>query len=91
MFLVGLEKKLLLDLDLDLALAQEEELWALKSRINWVVFGDGNTSFYNLSAIVRRKISRISAIKNNVGNWLFEERDIMDHINKSFRELYSTS
>ena len=31
-FLVELEKKLLLDLDL--ALAQEEELWALKSRVN---------------------------------------------------------
>lgn len=37
-FLVELEKKLLLDLDL--ALAQEEELWALKSRVNWMVFGD---------------------------------------------------
>nr|XP_023874857.1 uncharacterized protein LOC111987377 [Quercus suber] len=48
-FLVELEKKLLLDLDL--ALAQEEKLWALKSRVNWMVLGDRNTSFYHLSAI----------------------------------------
>ncbi|KAK9985511.1 hypothetical protein SO802_030462 [Lithocarpus litseifolius] len=59
-----LEKKLLLDLDL--ALAQEEELWALKSRVNWMVFGDRNTSFYHLLAIMRRKRNCISAIKNNV-------------------------
>ena len=26
-----------------------------------------------------------------MGNWLCDERDIMDHINKSFMELYSTS
>ena len=78
-------------LDLDLALAQEEELWALKSRVNWMVFGDRNTSFYHLLAIVRRKRNRISAIKISVGDWLFEESDIMDHINKSFKDLYSTS
>ncbi|XP_075670193.1 uncharacterized protein LOC142639955 [Castanea sativa] len=56
-----------------------------------MVFGDRNTSFYHLSAIVRSKMNRISAIKNSVGDWLFEESDIMDHINKSFKELYSTS
>ena len=78
-------------MDLDLALSQEEELWALKTRINWMVFRDCNTSFYHLSTLVGRKRNRILAMKNNMGEWMFEEREVMEHINKSFMELYSTS
>ena len=78
-------------MDLDLALSQEKELWALKTRINWMVFRDRNTSFYHLSTLVGRKRNRILAMKNSVGEWMFEEREVMEHINKSFMELYSTS
>ena len=35
-------------------LLQEEEYWALKSRINAAVFGDRNTSYFHMSTIVRR-------------------------------------
>jgi len=34
-FLLNLEKELLKELDL--VLNQEEELWALKSRVNWMI------------------------------------------------------
>ena len=78
-------------MDLDLVLSQEEELWALKTRIKWMVFRDRNTSFYHLSTLVGRKRNCISTMKNNVGKWMFEERKVMEHINKSFMELYSTS
>lgn len=90
-FLIDLEKKL--QMELDLVLTQEEELWALKYRINWMIFGDQNTSFYHLSTIVRRRRRRnkILAIKNSVGNWLTNEREVMKYITKSFIELYTTS
>ena len=78
-------------MELDLVLTQEEELWALKSRINWMIFGDRNTSFYHLSTIVRRKRNKILAIKNSVGDWLTDEMEVMDYIRKSFIELYTTS
>lgn len=48
-------------------------------------------SFYHLSTLVGRKRNCISIIKNNVREWTFEEREVMEHINKSFMELYSTS
>ena len=51
--LIDLEKQLLRDLDT--ILNQELELWALKSRVNWLVQGDRNTSFYHISTLVRRK------------------------------------
>ena len=59
--LLDLEKKLLLELDN--VLSQEGELWALKSRVNWSIQGDRNTSFFHMSTLVRRKRNKITAIK----------------------------
>ncbi|XP_050242062.1 uncharacterized protein LOC126691020 [Quercus robur] len=64
-FLLNLEKDLLKELDL--VLNQEEELWALKSRVNWMIQGDRNTAFYHVSTLVRRKRNQILAIKNPWG------------------------
>lgn len=52
-FLVNLENELLKELDQ--VLNQEGELWALKSRVNWMIQGDRNTNFYHVSTLVRRK------------------------------------
>ena len=59
--LLDLEKNLLLELDN--VLSQEGELWALKSRVNWSIQGDRNTSFFHMSTLVRRKRNKITAIK----------------------------
>ena len=52
-FLLNLESEL--QKELEVVLNQEEELWALKSRVNWMIQGDRNTSFYHVSTMVRRK------------------------------------
>ena len=57
-------------------LNQEEEIWALKSRVNWLVQGDRNTVFYHVSTLVRRKRNQILAIKDSVCEWIFEESAI---------------
>ena len=41
--LVALENQLIKKLDV--VLEQERDLWALKSRISWMILGDRNTSF----------------------------------------------
>jgi len=64
-FLLKLEEDLLRDLDL--VLNQEEELWALKSRVNWMVQGDRNVAFYHVSTLVRRKRNQIMVIKKCSG------------------------
>ena len=87
--LIDLEKQLLRDLDT--ILNQELELWALKSRVNWLVQRDRNTSFYHISTLVRRKRNQIDAIKNSVGEWIFEERGIMEVIRKGYEELFTSS
>lgn len=62
----------------------------MKSRINWLVQGDRNTTFYHISALVQRKRNRILAIQNNVGEWIIEERDVMNFIKRRFEDLFIT-
>ena len=64
-FLVKLENELLRELDI--VLNQEKELWALKSRVNWMIQGDRNTNFYHVSTLIRRKRNQIMAIKKQWG------------------------
>ena len=87
--LIDLENQL--HKELDVVLNQEAELWALKSRINWMVMGDRNTSFYHVSALARRKRNTITMVKNEVGDWLTEEREVMNHFREGFIRLYTTS
>ena len=76
---------------LDVVLEQERDLWALKSKINWMILGDRNTSFYHVSSLARRKRNLITAIKNDVGEWLTEEREVANHIGEGFIKIYTTS
>ena len=68
--------------ELNEVLNQEQELWALKSRMNWKVLGDRNTSssFFHVSTIVRRRRNRISCLKNSVGEWIQEKTQIMSFV-----------
>ncbi|KAF7815199.1 reverse transcriptase [Senna tora] len=64
--LVSLEKSL--SIEYQKVLLLEEELWASKSRIDWLLLGDSNTSFFHSSVIQRRRSNRINAIKDPSGN-----------------------
>lgn len=77
--------------ELEVILDQERDLWALKSRINWMIQGDRNTYFYHMSALARRKRNHIALIKNEVGEWITKEGGVMDHFRKGFISLYTNS
>lgn len=63
----------------------------MKSRINWLGEGERNTPFFHISILVRRKRNQINAIKNGVGEWIFDDREIMNVIRKGFEDLFTTS
>ena len=65
-FLLDLEKQLLSEYSL--ILMQEEEFWALKSKLDAATFGDRNTSFFHVSTVVRRHRNNIRCIKDTIGN-----------------------
>ena len=77
-FLLNLENQL--SSEYSLILMQEEEFWALKSRLNAASFRDQNTSFFHISTVVRRHRNKIRCIKDVVGNWLTEDNEVKEHI-----------
>lgn len=81
-FLLNLENDLVKELDT--ILSQEEELWALKSRVNWMIQRDRNIVFYHVSTLVRRERNQILAIKNIVRDWIYEENGVKELIRIGF-------
>ena len=69
---------------------QEEEYWALKSRLNWATYGDANTSYFHVSTLVRRHRNKIRSLKNSVGEWITNEEDIKNLILSGFQEIFQT-
>jgi hypothetical protein len=76
--------------DYFIVLKLEEELWALKSRVGWVVEGDRNTKFFHTSTIVRRRANKIVRLRNSVREWITDSELIHLHIQQGFVDLFST-
>lgn len=50
-------------------LEMEEIHWAIRSRVDWLQFGDRNTDYFHNAASARRKRNRIKRLKDGQGNW----------------------
>lgn len=74
-----------------MVLGHKQELWAHKSKVNWMIQRDRNTTFYHVSTLVKRKRNQIMVIKNEVREWLYKELDIMEFIRKHFNDIYTSS
>uniref|UniRef100_A0A2N9H5A8 CCHC-type domain-containing protein n=1 Tax=Fagus sylvatica TaxID=28930 RepID=A0A2N9H5A8_FAGSY len=69
----------------------EEDFWALKSRVGWVVEGDRNTKFFHTSTLVRRRFKKIVRLRNSVGEWITNSDLIRLHIQQGFVERFSST
>ncbi len=76
--------------ELNQILNLEEDLWAMKSRTNWLVMGERNTLYFHLSTLARRSTNRINGIQDNVGNWLFDAEEVKVHFVEGFKNIYQT-
>ena len=59
-FLLNLQNQL--TEEYNLILQMEEEIWAMKARIDWVIMGERNTSYFHMSTLVRRSKNKITCI-----------------------------
>ena len=69
----------------------EEELWAMKSRVNWTIFGERNTSFFHMTTLARRSRNIISSILNDEGVWVHNVEQVQEVFTESFVKLYQTN
>ena len=85
-----------LRLDADLSfqyqnlLHQEEDFWALKSRLQWANFGDRNTTFFHISTIGKRHHNKILCLKNQNGEWSNSPVEMKQIVQSYFVGLYTT-
>lgn len=95
---VGISNRLsqsLIDLEKDLrreyaeVLRIEEKFWIMKSRVEMLVNGDRNTSFYHTSIIAQRRRNKIVSLRDGNGYWIGNEIDVAEYIRLGFIALYS--
>ncbi|KAF7812763.1 ribonuclease H [Senna tora] len=87
--LVDLEHEL--SCEYQLILSQEEELWASKSRMDWLHLGDSNTTFFHASVIGRRRPNQIFGLMDQVGNWILDPEQIKLLIINYFSQCFNSS
>ncbi|XP_021723765.1 uncharacterized protein LOC110691155 [Chenopodium quinoa] len=85
--LIKLEAKL--RRDLDEILEREEVLWYQKARIEWLKNGDRNTTFFQLSTVVKRWKNKTVSLKREDGVWLHDKNEIKDHIVNYYSKLFT--
>ncbi|KAH1082041.1 hypothetical protein J1N35_021802 [Gossypium stocksii] len=49
---------------------------------------DRNTKFFHSRMIQRRKHNQISALKNERGEWIYDEEELQSKASKFFQKLY---
>lgn len=69
--------------------ARWESILRQKSRQMWLKEGDRNTNFFHASLLVRRRMNRVQAIKENQ-EWIYDHNQFSHYFIKSFQELYNS-
>ena len=85
-FLINLQNKL--NNKYNLILQLEEELWAMKARIDWIIHGECNIAYFHMSTLIRRSRNRISSILNDNGEWVQNNDKVRDIFGTHFKKLY---
>ena len=68
----------------------QKEIWAMKSRTNWVIFGERNMTFFHQSTLARRSRNRITSIQDENGNWVHNLDGVKEVILAYFTKLYQS-
>lgn len=69
-------------------LALEEELWGMKARINWLIQGEKNTTFFHISTFNKRSNNYISGINDPDGNCILDIERVKEIFLDGFKNLY---
>jgi hypothetical protein len=76
--------------DLGKALDRQEMFWHEKSRVNWHLQGDRNTSYFHRIAKIKNTSKLISSLKNGT-DVINEPSQIAEHVVNHFQNLFCTN
>lgn len=63
--------------------------WQQRAKINWIAKGDRNAKFFHTSVKLKRHYNRISAFKDDNGNWNTNLDDIQNLVKDLIVQHYS--
>ncbi|XP_072084658.1 uncharacterized protein [Arachis hypogaea] len=69
---------------------QEEKYWGQRSRLKWLKWGDKNTAFFHATIIQRRIRNRIDKLRDETGQWILGEANIMRLVERHFTKLFTS-
>ncbi|KAK8667504.1 hypothetical protein V6N13_007653 [Hibiscus sabdariffa] len=74
--------------ELELLLDQEELLWKQKSKINWINFGDRNTSYFHSKAKARTRKKAIQSLKLVDSEWCTDHERLRAAASSYFASMF---
>lgn len=72
-------------MELNQLLVANEIMWRQRSRLNWLKYGDKNTSFFRPKASQRKRKNTVHRIKDHDGRW----REHVDEIHEVMQHYFS--
>lgn len=66
----------------------EEELWGIKARMDWLIQGERNTTFFHLSTLICRSHNRITHLMKADGEWEEDSERVKEIFINGFERLY---
>lgn len=70
------ERLIAMENKLDCLREEEEIYWKMRSREEWLKWGDKNTQWFHSKANYRKKSNKIEGILNRDGVWVDKEEDV---------------
>ncbi|OMO87766.1 reverse transcriptase [Corchorus capsularis] len=73
------------------AWSKEEQYWYQRSRIKWLKDGDANTRFFHQTTIQMRQTNKILNLKSDNGEWIEEEKKIVEEFELYYSDLFTSN
>lgn len=69
----------------------EEVLWKKRLKVEWLMYVDRNTTFFNRKISHRKQVNTIKKIQDDDGNVYRNVEDIGEVLTKYFSDLFTSS
>lgn len=79
------------EIELRKEIANEEDYWRSKSRVEWLRSGDKNTAFFHAQVNQRRSNNKIQGLYNESGDWVCTEDGIQKVVLDYFTDIFTSS
>lgn len=70
---------------------KEEVYWAQRARLNWLQYGDRNSSFFHRVAVAHHNRNRIHRFEDGLGQWTTRAEEMLSVAVKYFEKLFTAS